>query len=521
MQIIFDLDDTIFEETTFLHNNGPKYLKKRYGRDFVLQNANANNLSDSFGLEEHFRGENFSDEKIEEEKKRVNQDFWNKNFVKYTLQKAKPGVKRTIKELYKEGVDITFLSTRGKKSFGEEDFLKKIIRTKIVPGLTKIQLKRSGLKYKQLLLVENIEQKVDFIKRFRPDYVFDDHPEMLEKVSEDTNAYCFEAPHNADYKFKGNVSLVKTFEHDTIYDLVSEKRKLEKELRSKTEIFDSSKAILFADVPKKVKETPKFLNPLFYRKKGTDVFYKLVRGVAKGTFIKKVDPIITGLENIPNDGRPIVFVGNHRSKIDPVITTIALKDPVKYAALLRMFQGKENLFDLSKSKVKNWLSAWFITAMGAVPIARPNDENFMSINEKSFAILAQYLRWNGAVAIFPEGTINRSPETQNLHPLRSYTSFSLAIKNNAWIQPMTIVWFPKNLDIKNKVAIKFDKPFHSNNMSPKEAAELWMDISNKNIEELKELSEKIKEISKQSISNDEKELGIQKTLKKYKNETAQ
>lgn len=515
MRVVFDIDDTIIEETKFLQNHGADFLKKKFDKKFNIVNPNGKNLSETFGLIEYFQNQNYSADSIEKETSKLNQEFWNKNFVKYSLTKSSPEAKRTNKNLIKEGADITFVSTRGKKSFGEEDWLKKIIRTKIVPFLTKNQLRRSGLKYKQLLLVENDNQKIDFIKRFRPDYFFDDKAEVVNAVSDVTQAYCIRRPHNENEVLDSSASFVDGFKNESIYEIVSEKRKKEKELLSDPNFFSSEKVVFFSDEPEKSKESPKFLNPLFYRKKTTDVFYKLVRGVAKGSFIKKINPLITGLENIPNDGRPIVFVGNHRSKIDPVITTIALKDPVKYAALLRMFQGKENLFDLSKSKVKNWLSAWFISAMGAVPIARPSDENFIATNEKSFEILAQYLRWNGAVAIFPEGTINRKPEIQNLHPLRSYTSFSLAIKNNAWIQPMTIVWFPKDLDIDCKVAISFSEPYHSSRLTSKEAAEKWMDISNKNIDELKELSEKLKkELSLEKPEKEKKE-EIQKALKYY------
>ncbi len=61
-----------------------------------------------------------------------------------------------------------------------------------------------------------------------------------------------------------------------------------------------------------------------------------------------------GRENIPATG-PIIFASNHRSFLDPFIVGVLNRRPVYYVAKSEIF--------------KNRFVAWFVSSLGAFPVA--------------------------------------------------------------------------------------------------------------------------------------------------------
>ena len=183
-----------------------------------------------------------------------------------------------------------------------------------------------------------------------------------------------------------------------------------------------------------------------------------------------------------------------------------------------MFKGKESIFGSSESRLNCYLSALSITAIGAVPIARPTDIKHRKVNLKSFKELTQYLKWDGVVCLYPEGTINRKPEKQNLAPLiSSNATFKLAKNNNALILPTSIVWIPKELKLKHRVAVFFDKPINPENMDVDNIVNLWLDKVNANIDYMNAVIERLNKIEAEKGDEDQKNENKEKVLEEFKN----
>ena len=140
MNIIFDIDDTITRETEFMMKYAPKYLKNKYNLDFKIINPNGYDVADVFGVEKILKDNNYPGN-IEEEVKKINSSFWNKYFLKYMFYPLKPDTKKIIDNLINKGYKINFVSLRGKKTHETENMKQKFVRKKIVPFLTKMQLK--------------------------------------------------------------------------------------------------------------------------------------------------------------------------------------------------------------------------------------------------------------------------------------------------------------------------------------------------------------------------------------------
>lgn len=54
MNIVFDIDDTVVDETGFMLKKVPQYLK-RQGIKAEVKNLNGYNLAEVFGLKEYFQ----------------------------------------------------------------------------------------------------------------------------------------------------------------------------------------------------------------------------------------------------------------------------------------------------------------------------------------------------------------------------------------------------------------------------------------------------------------------------------
>lgn len=469
LNIIFDIDDTITDETGFVLKYAPKYIKKKYKINPTIKNPNGYNVSEIFGLQESFQSNTkLSDVEIEEECKRAIDGFWNSHFVKYMFYPLKKGVRKTVNLLKKENNNIYFLSSRGKRTKEMDTLFNEFVRLKVVPFLTKMQLKLNFIRYNQLEIVQDEEDKLNFINKIKPAVVIDDQLSLLERVPEFTQSVCIRTSHNIDRRSSDRIIRVSSFEHNELQEIISnisEKR-----------------------VHKKYNHI-KFFERLF-----TEMVYVLVRTIGRKHFIHKFNPLVRGMENIPKDKRAVIFAGNHRNNFDPLIATLFIDKPTHWAALLRLFQAKENLFGRNDRYILRKLSAMLIKAMGSIPIARETDDNYQQINLKSLLKIDEYIKLGSSIGFFPEGTLNRKPQERNLLPLKSNAIFQVAKRNNAWLQPFAIAWSPEDIETRHKVVLVFATPIETTGMKTDEIRKQWEESLNYNIDQINELFDELKRV---------------------------
>lgn len=160
----------------------------------------------------------------------------------------------------------------------------------------------------------------------------------------------------------------------------------------------------------------KFLRPLLY------IFIKLYR------------PTIIGKENIPN-GR-CVLAGNHTSYYDPLLIGMSTKRCVHFFAKAELNKGFKKII---------------FNNIGIIPVNRKiKDKNAVNMG-------IQTLNEDKLVAIFPEGTINRTDDI--IMPFK-FGAVKIASETDAPIVPFAIVG--KYKFMKKNVKIIFGKSYKIN-----------------------------------------------------------
>ena len=122
---------------------------------------------------------------------------------------------------------------------------------------------------------------------------------------------------------------------------------------------------------------------------------------------------LRGKENVPREG-PLLVVANHLSVADP---------PILGAHLGRrtVFMAKEELF-------RNWLSRYFISQFGAIPVYRGRS------NRDAIRQAGRLFEQGKVLAMFPEGKRSREGHLQPALP----GSALIAVHNNVLILPVGI-----------------------------------------------------------------------------------
>ncbi len=154
--------------------------------------------------------------------------------------------------------------------------------------------------------------------------------------------------------------------------------------------------------------------------------------------------IALGEENIPKD-TAVLYVGNHRSYFDIVLTYVRVPRPTGYVA---------------KAEMAKWplLSIW-MRYLHCLFLDRSNIKEGL----KTILTGIEKVKSGISICIFPEGTRNKVPDT--FLPFHE-GSFKIAEKGNVPIIPMTIVnsaavfedQFPKIR--KATVVIEYGKPIY-------------------------------------------------------------
>ena len=160
-------------------------------------------------------------------------------------------------------------------------------------------------------------------------------------------------------------------------------------------------------------------------------FYRLMKFIFYIPMTKILYNIeIVGIENIPREGR-VILAGNHTKWLDPVMLVLLTKRQLHFLAKEELFHG---------------VIKPFIIGMGCIPVNR-------KIHDKD-ALISAYktLEIDNAIAIFPEGTINRTEDT--IMPFK-IGAVKMAKEANATIVPFTITGDYK---IFRGATIEFLKP---------------------------------------------------------------
>ena len=191
-------------------------------------------------------------------------------------------------------------------------------------------------------------------------------------------------------------------------------------------------------------------------------FYRFIARPVVRVFIRLwYHPTVIGLENIPKTGR-IVLAGNHTNDMDSVM----MVDIVKYRVL--HFLAKDSLLKGAKKLI--------FKGMGIIPV----DRSIHDKNALNNAINA--LNEDKSIAIFPEGTINRTEDI--IMPFK-IGAVKMASETDSEIVPFTITGEYK-FRSKN-LRIEFLKPIK---VSKKE------DLTEDNEKLMKIISKKLKEMGK-------------------------
>ncbi len=169
-------------------------------------------------------------------------------------------------------------------------------------------------------------------------------------------------------------------------------------------------------------------------------------------FLSGTKVIAIGEENVPKD-KAVLYVGNHRSFYDIILTYPKVPRPTGYVAKKEMLKVP-------------LLSIW-MKYLHCLFLDRDNIKEGL----KTILQAIEMVKSGISICIFPEGTRNKTADT--FLPFHE-GSFKIAEKSGAPIIPMTIVnsaavfedHFPKIK--KATVVIEYGKPIYLNEMSREE-----------------------------------------------------
>ncbi len=114
--------------------------------------------------------------------------------------------------------------------------------------------------------------------------------------------------------------------------------------------------------------------------------YKIVKPPLEAWFRLFYRPQIEGSENIPTSGK-IILAGNHTNFLDCFTVAISTKRCVHYIAKAELMKG---------------IGKYIFPGLGIIPIDRSTS------GKEAVQTAEEYLADDKLIAIFPEGTINRT-----------------------------------------------------------------------------------------------------------------
>jgi len=125
------------------------------------------------------------------------------------------------------------------------------------------------------------------------------------------------------------------------------------------------------------------------------MWYWLFKYVLLGPLLALIGrPKVEGLENIPDDGA-VILASNHLAVMDSFYLPLVVRRRITFLAKSEYFTG---------SGVKGWLTRWFYTAVGQVPIDRADSD----AAQAALTTAERIINDGKLLGIYPEGT--RSPD---------------------------------------------------------------------------------------------------------------
>lgn len=141
--------------------------------------------------------------------------------------------------------------------------------------------------------------------------------------------------------------------------------------------------------------------------------YKILKIIIRPILKILYRPRAYGMENIPKEGS-IIFVGNHKHALDPVVVMTHTDRIVHYMAKESIFKG---------------LHAKILEEIGIIKVYRTKS------NPTAIIEAIKVLEQGGTIGIFPEGTRNKTE--QELLKFR-HGAVAIAQKSNSLIIPFAI-----------------------------------------------------------------------------------
>ncbi len=188
----------------------------------------------------------------------------------------------------------------------------------------------------------------------------------------------------------------------------------------------------------------------------SDKWYRFFRPLFKIILHLRYHVVIVGKENIPSEGAAILAINHLKLEDSLLVAALTTKRLVRFVAKVeyfnRTFIAKEGLF--KKIPLLHWLVtklvAWFIKAVGMVPIDRSSREAMIQLETGAKPILAS----GNLFAIHPEGTRSK---TGVLGRFKSGVA-KLAHSTNALIIPIGIDYGEKRPYHRRPVSIIIGEP---------------------------------------------------------------
>ena len=190
--------------------------------------------------------------------------------------------------------------------------------------------------------------------------------------------------------------------------------------------------------------------------------------------ITGVKVTVIGEENVPDE--PVLFIGNHRSFFDILLTYVLCPDVTGYVAKKEM----ESIPLLS-----NWMRY-----LHCLFLDRKNIKEGM----KTILLAIEEMKNGISICIFPEGTRNRNESELDLLPFHE-GSFKIATKAGCPIVPIAIhnsagifeAQFPKMRPAK--VIVEYGEPIYPDKLDKEEKKHIGAYTQNVILEMLKEMNQ--------------------------------
>lgn len=177
-------------------------------------------------------------------------------------------------------------------------------------------------------------------------------------------------------------------------------------------------------------------------KKERNYIYKICKMIYSILLKVLFRPKVYGIENIPKEGS-LIFAGNHKHAIDPIVVMSSTKRQVHYMAKEELFKGLHGII---------------FEKIGLIKIYR-NKSNPLAVIEAE-----KILKDGGTIGIFPEGTRNKT--NKELLKFRHGTVV-IAKKTNSKIVPCAI---KGNYKLFRKgIILEYGNPIDVSKMETEEA----------------------------------------------------